>query len=480
MSGHDEGRLCESTKTLVVACLVMLAEGFSATLILPYAAFMVEYLRGTDQNIGTMTGVVFAVYSIGSFITAGVWANASNRFGRKRCCMFSLAAGAALALANAFCDSFYLLVPLRLTMGMVNCSLPTVRTNLRERVAALGFDETTAFASLQSAFALSALLGPGLGGVLYAHGPTFLLPWFVPQMLALILYLIALLAVACWMVETADLQSKSSAADERADLQRSKSGQEGSSPGLLGDRAFRYLLIMYMGHSFVFTGWQVGYPLFAKDVPGLGWSVPEIGFTFFVGSGGLVLYSLLLLRPLEKRFGLNSLWFYSWLPSIAAMLMFPRCVQYLMADGHSSRSTVVQVVNCAAQLLISVLVGSGFVTLQLIANRLVSARHDANSALPLANGYFAAIQALARATSPMMTGIAFASARMPSAVDKSLVFDVLAFISIVCCVIAGVLFQRAQRTNDMPVSYKVGLLFRRTPLTDDIADSYKLLTDDIA
>jgi len=447
----------ETTKTIAVACIVMLAEGFSATMIFPYAAFMVEHLRGTDQNIGTMTGFVFTGYSVGSFITARAWANASNRFGRKRCCMWSLGIAAALAIANAINDNFYVLVGLRLAMGLLNCSLPTVRTNLRERVAALGSDETAAFASLQSAFALSALMGPALGGVLYAQGPTFLQPWFLPQLLALILFLTAMLAVSQWMVETADLPSKSSAANEKAGLRRQISeGEDGSSTGLLGERVFRYLLIMFMGHSFVFTGWEVGYPIFARDfVIGEGWGTQEIGISFVAGGAGLVLYSQFLLRPIEKRIGLHSLWFYSWLPPIAAMLTFPRCVQYLMADGHSPQSSAVIVINWAAQLSVSVLVGSGFVTLQLMGNRLVSARPDANSALPLANGYFVAAQAAARATSPMLTGIAYADARMQSSVDQSLVFDLLAFISIVCCVITGVLFRLEQRTDDISDSYTI-------------------------
>jgi MFS family permease len=442
-------QITDVQKSVFLACLIMFTEGFVCTMVFPYAAFWVKELRGTDESLGLMTGLIFTAFPVGSICTAKAWGATANRIGRRPCILISLTLGTLLATAIALCENFCVLVVLRFIQGLMNCTLPMLRTALRERVAALDADEVSAFAKLQAAFGASALSGPALGGLLYGVGVGTLNPWVAPQLVAIVLYVCALAAASLWLVETGKLAADASSAQV--------AGSKGH--GLSQVNTFRFLLIMVAGHSFVFTGWEVGYPLFARDTKiGMSWSSQDIGLTFLVGSAGLMLYTLFGFKTIEKYISLDNIWLWSWVPSLIAMPLFPRMVTQLMDGGWSSASISIRVVNYGTQLLVSVLIGSHFLTLQLMLNRFIATRPDAASALPIANGWFVAMQALARAISPVQTGLIFTVSHDPRWHDSAMAFDSLALVGVTACVFSGFFFARATRAATVSLAMSKPLI----------------------
>lgn len=112
-------------------------------------------------------------------------------------------------------------------------------------------------------------------------GVSWLQPWAAPQLIGLGLYLLAFIFTSIFVVETADLSLSS-----EARRQITKGVQ------LSKDEYFVYFFLMVLGHSYVFTGWEVGYPLLARNVSGESWTPSMIGLTFFIGSVGLLLHTL--------------------------------------------------------------------------------------------------------------------------------------------------------------------------------------------
>lgn len=422
------GPMTELSTHVFVSCSVMFTEGFLATMILPYASFMVSELRGTEKNLGVASGMVFTAVPIGSMLTACLWGRLANRIGRRPCVLLSLAFGAILAIATAFCDSYESLLILRFTQGLLNCSVSTMRTSLRERVSALGGNEVLAFATLQATFAASAILGPAIGGTFYGFGAEFVHAWVAPQLVAAFLYMLALALVFVGLAETASTSIS-------GDSQHSKDG------GNVWSGSFFCLLVMVAGHSFVFTGWELGYPLFARDAEiGQAWTSRAIGMTFLVGSTGLMLYNFCVFTILSRHLSLDSIWMWSWLPNIILMPLFPRVVIWFMDRGVASDSFSIVMMNYSAQLFVSVLIGSQFLTLQLMLNKFVAKHMNCASALSIANGWFGAAQSLARAISPFFTGTLFARAHGQ---DHALPFDGLALTGLISCVIVGFFFRRS-------------------------------------
>jgi hypothetical protein len=303
------------------------------------------------------------------------------------------------------------------------------RTCLKEKVQEIRGDEVLAFSLLQTAFAASALSGPAIGGMVYGTplGFAWLPPWAAPQLIGFLLYVGAIIMTYFIMVETADL-------DVPSELRRQRS--EGVI--ITNDRSMLYLFAMVAGHSFVFTGWEVGYPIMArKHIGGESWTPSMIGITFLVGSAGLFLHTLFTFPIAVKELGLGKIWWNSWVICIIVLMAFPRILNLMLALGLDRLSLGVYAANYVSQFFVSVSQGCNFTTLQLMLNQYIGQRPDGEYALPLANGWTASLQALARAISPVMTGTLTAS---PSVCYGVLAFDVLAIVSAVSCLVCGSFF----------------------------------------
>lgn len=421
----------ELRRVVLAACVIMFTEGFYGTMSFPFASFMVEYLRGTSEHLGTMTGVWMSAFPIGYLITARMWGSVANAVGRRCCLLISLCSSTVLVVAIAVCPSYDVVVLLRFAQGLMNCTLPMARTCLREKVDQLKGDEVQAFSLLQAAFAASSVLGPAVGGLVYGWpaNQDSILPWAFPHFLATCSYLLSLVCTYAYMSETLDLAVPS-------DLRRQQSRQV----ALFDDASIVYFLVMVAGHSYVFTGWEVGYPLVARDHNLEGWTTAMIGCTFLVGSVGLLLHTLFTYPITVKKMGLKGVWSWSWTGCIVVLIAFPRMLNALLARGFDGpTSWTITLANYVAQLFVSVLQGCNFTTLQLMLNRLIKARSNGDYALPLANGWMVSLQGLARAISPVMTGSLVAQNTVFNGV---LAFDALAGIAIVCCLFFGWMLHR--------------------------------------
>lgn len=413
----------EIRNAVIAACAAMFVEGFYATISFPFASFMVEQMRG-KENLGTMTGLFFTAYPVGSMLSSKRWGDTGNVIGRRTSLLISVSIQFVLTLGMAFCPIYELMVFLRFLQGCTNCVLPMTRTCLRERIQQLEGDEVLAFSLLQSAYAASVVTGPAIGGFVY--GLTLqdsILPWCLPHLMCAVFYLLSLAFSYVFMVETADM-------DVSCDLRR----QSSREVRLVDQSAMVYYFLMVSGHSYVFTGWEVGYPLLARNKQLQGWTTSMIGITFLVGSVGLLLHTLFSYPILVRTMGLGAVWSSSWIICIGVICMFPRILKLLLSMGFAGDSLEILAANYVAQLFVSVLQGCNFTTLQFMLNRLIALRHDSEYALPLANGWTAALQAVARSISPSITG-SFISTE--SAYDGIVSFDALAVISFLCCWLAG-------------------------------------------
>lgn len=449
----------EVRKCVLAACVVMFAEGFCATMMFPFGSFMVEKLRGSDEHLGLMTGLVFTAYPVGSLLTARTWGSMANRIGRRACLLISVGFSALHTFAIAACPSYELVVFLRFTNGMLSCSLPMTRTGLQEAMHQLKGDDVWAFSLLQAAFAASSVLGPAVGGCIYGYPINFdfILPWTPPFSLACCFYISAWVVSYAFMFETVDLHVPSSL--------RSRQSNE---VVLFSSIPLMCFLVMAAGHSYVFTGWEVGYPLLARNNTLEGWCSARIGFTFLIGSVFLLFHTLFTYRPMVKRMGLHSVWNRSWILCILALAMFPRVLKTLLASGFASTSWPVIAANYVAQIFISVFQGGNFTTLQLMLNRLISARDDSEYALPLANAWMVSLQGLARATSPVMTGN---FAAYPSPFEGVMAFDALAGVATVCCVMFGFILQNASDNKVLALEPST----QHSQAKVDIEDGYQAL-----
>merc|ERR1712039_272098 len=109
----------------------------------------------------------------------------------------------------------------------------------------------------------------------------------------------------------------------------------------------------------------------------------------------------------------------------------------------------VSMLNYGTQALLSVLLGSGFISIQLLLNSYVSKLPNSSGQLALANSMLVSVQALVRAISPMANGALFTLGLQVegddplSLVSRALPFDTLGLIGAISCIGCALAFERS-------------------------------------
>lgn len=443
---------------VLLSCLIMFAEGFYVTQSFPYGAWMVQTLRGTPHNTGLYTGLLSSATASGMLLSAYMWASVSNRRGRRFCLLIGLAAGTTVTALQAFCNSYWPLIALRFLSGLLNSNLSITRTALREAFQHERSEDTWAFSTLSVAFSASCMAGPSLGGLLYgkaAPWPLDTQPWSAAMLLSTLLYALSI-AFTWWRLpETAFLatQAAQSEGSDRLKCVEEEGPPVGQQRPLLRDTNFLLLLVMGGGHSYVFTGWEIVYPLLARlptEQLGEQWTAAQIGVTFLTGSCGLCMYCLALYPRIARRVPVVRIWILSWVAPLCVLPAFPRALTLACEGGACAGGSLVAALNYTAQVCISVLLGSGFISIQVLLNSYVGGLPDAPSALALANSMLVSTQALVRAVSPVLTGWLFAlgleqeedGAPGLGPASRSLPFDGLAVVGLAACLACGAAFEK--------------------------------------
>merc|ERR1719230_662125 len=75
---------------VLISCIIMFTEGYYATHVFPYVAWMAADLRGNQQNVGLYSGLLYTCQSLGTLATAVMWARTSNKYGRRICLLTGL------------------------------------------------------------------------------------------------------------------------------------------------------------------------------------------------------------------------------------------------------------------------------------------------------------------------------------------------------------------------------------------------------
>ena len=144
--------------------------------VVPLLPFFAKALDAQPWQITVM----FSAYSLGQFVGEPVWGRLSDRVGRKRVLMFTVASNALLYVALAFAPTVWIAILIRLVTGFAAGNISTIQgyiadvTPPQQRAARMGL--------IGAAFGLGFIVGPTLGGLLSHDGvgrAGYQLPLFV-------------------------------------------------------------------------------------------------------------------------------------------------------------------------------------------------------------------------------------------------------------------------------------------------------------
>jgi MFS transporter, DHA1 family, tetracycline resistance protein len=358
-----QGRSLRVTRLVVFTVFLDLV-GFG--IIIPLLPFYVQSMNGSASTVGAL----LSCYAFAQLLATPILGRVSDRFGRRRVMLISLAGNALSMLLFALATKLALLPVLfasRLLAGATAGNLAACQAAIAD--VSEGSARAKGMGRVGAGIGLGMVFGPVLGGTLSQLGS------WAPPLGAAALAAADLLAAYVWMPETRFAQA----------AQRTESGRPRAAARLIS-----LPLLVIMGISFcVFLGMttlQVALALLTKLR--FDWSAVEVGHVF--GLFGMITLVVQGLLPnwLSKTFG--------ELPMVTTGTLAAALGLSTIALAHA----------VPAMILGLVLLALGFGLTQpflaAIAARYVGEQHF-GAGLGLAQS----AGGLARVTGPMLAGVAY-------------------------------------------------------------------------
>ena len=333
---------------LVSCMLVMMTVSFQINVIWPFLPFMVDHVRGTEENAGFFVGLLASSYFVAQTPAAFLWGVLPQRFGCKRCMVFSSAAVGVSMLGFGLSESFAVGCCWRLLGGAVNGNAPVVKSYLAKITDAS--NQAKGFSVISFSWGLGGLVAPTLGGFLsdpVAKYPRLFVegslasrsfvrwPYLLPCASAAFVCFLAAAAVALWIpddrpqarrYEQIQEDEELKPVMEQDDNETEAEGKGGEGDGSVyeaGEGAaaqhvpsYRELLdpslcglscLAYLYASLNFVIFDEMLPLYCKagyEDGGLGWDTDAIGTALSVGGLVLCFYQPLVYPTLTRRLGI--------------------------------------------------------------------------------------------------------------------------------------------------------------------------------
>ena len=149
---------------LVVLLLVTFAVQFSNSVVVPILPLIVLNMSGTEQNVGTMSGLIIGAGSLAAALAAAAIGKVSTRLGYGRTLLGSLAGALAFYVLQGFAATPMQLIWLRLGAGIfLGGTMPSVNALIARLCDPRKQGSTFGLSS--SASSAGSALGPAVGAV---------------------------------------------------------------------------------------------------------------------------------------------------------------------------------------------------------------------------------------------------------------------------------------------------------------------------
>jgi MFS family permease len=306
VSPHDQ----RATRVVVIAFFTLFLDLAGFGIILPMLPLYVRSMHGTAETVG----VLFACFSFTQLIATPILGRLSDRYGRRRVMLLSLAGNAASMVLFAVATQSRLLPLLfvsRIIAGATAGNISACQAAVADVTE--GAERAKAMGRVNAGIGLGMVVGPALGSFAAALGPAG------PPLAAAALAAIDLVAAFFLMPETLVVTRTLSAESPYR-------GPQASAPpplllrmrALAAEPRLRPIFLLYFLTFFYLTALQVNLALLANAR--LGWQEAETArmFTLF-GVLGLVVQGGLI-GPLTRAFGAQNLVIVGAVASTAGLL----------------------------------------------------------------------------------------------------------------------------------------------------------------
>ncbi|KAF7984626.1 hypothetical protein HWV62_12847 [Athelia sp. TMB] len=429
---------------------LQLGQPIAYTQIFPYINEFLNGLHVTDdpRRIGFYSGLVMndaqeSTYAIFQLFSIYHFAKLSDRIGRRPIILCGVTGVALSTFLFGLSTSLPMMLVFRALAGLSSGNAAIMQSVVSEVTDASNFGRAAPLFGLS--WPLGSILGPLLGGALSTPADKYAwldfeflrrYPYFLPGGVSSVVTLIAVITGYFFLRETLPSKVRAAKLKERAAKDRSGSvtpvdvaevayDAESDKPlgmrALLANPAMRALVTSNAGLSFLCTGYEVVFVLYAYTaVPlgGLGFPARQIGYALSVSglvsvAGQLVLMPWLLRTFDAARMYNLCFWMFPFLfPLMSALNLIARAgydeIGWWQASGTLSAPAVAGV---WAGIVVMLLM-SRFAVLAFALSMILIKQHcPSENSVGMAYGLASFAQCLARALSPTIMSSIYALAQ---------------------------------------------------------------------
>ena len=153
--------------------MAIAVEGTVNTVLFPFVPFLVADTGVAAEDVGYYAGLLASIFNIAQFFSAVWWGKLSDKIGRKPILYLSMASLAVTTIIFGLSQTLTQAMLARAAAGTLTGTGPVARSLIRDVTPEE--HRTRAFSSVGTAFGVSFLIGPMIGGTLAK--PATSMPW---------------------------------------------------------------------------------------------------------------------------------------------------------------------------------------------------------------------------------------------------------------------------------------------------------------
>ncbi|XP_022139009.1 protein ZINC INDUCED FACILITATOR-LIKE 1 [Momordica charantia] len=333
MERHNQLHRGFPLRQLVMISLVLLVTGLPISGLFPFLYFMVRDFNIADkvEDIGFYAGFVGASYMIGRALTSVFWGMVADRYGRKPVILFGIVTVIIFNTLFGLSLNYWMAIITRFLLGSLNGILGPIKAYASESVSEEY--QALALSSINTAWGISLIIGPALGGFLaqpaekfpsiFSHEGLFgRFPYFLPCFCTSLLA-VATLIISLWLPESLHMHDENvpspyrpyeavedeeqiGACDGNEETQTNTLKELPSKPSLFKNWELMTSILVYcifslhdMAYSEIFSLWAVS----SRSLGGLSFSSGDVGEVLAITGFTLLVFQSSLYPYVERIFG---------------------------------------------------------------------------------------------------------------------------------------------------------------------------------
>jgi DHA1 family tetracycline resistance protein-like MFS transporter len=299
------------SRAMFTIILSMMIDSLGYSLVLPL-------LPGIAQEFGAsafMVGILMASNALSALITVPIWGKLSDKYGRKPILIISQIGTGVSFIVLGLSNSYYQILFARILDGAFGGQIPVIRayvtdiTTPQTRASYMG--------KFMVGYTVGMIAGPAIGGILGAINWRF--PSFLTSSLSIVSVILTVKVIAESMPK------------ERRDEIKSQLLLAQSNPGK-GRSIWNKEVIMRLAQTFLTSivsfMFMSSFPLVLIDK--FEADTSAIGLLMAVAGVGLLIYGIILMKPLIRKIGEKNLLLTTFIMLIVTFVIYPYLAELWM------------------------------------------------------------------------------------------------------------------------------------------------------